>query len=116
VIRFLAKSVGSVWLQALEQTMKAMEVSPALRAFLMAEVRNEKAGGDTPSTLGSAADSLFQMPEDVLVDLNAEMRDLSGVKKSSLATELDELTEKFGIFFQVTDVLWPNEAIQTPTP
>lgn len=69
--------------------------SPVLEAFLAAEIRNADEGGDAPVTLGSARDSLVQMPDDVLRDLNPLIARL-GADRAGLLAEIDALVSRHG--------------------
>lgn len=73
--------------------------SPTLEQFLWAEIRNEEHGGDL-TTLGSALDSLHQMPEDVVADMSKGEASAEG-----LAMELKALIARFGADFEVEDHL-----------
>jgi hypothetical protein len=77
--------------------MEKFHVSPVLNSFFIAELNNENDGGDSPSTFGTALDSLKQMPKDIFRDINPEMR--SAYKKGdyeNAGRELNSLIEKFG--------------------
>jgi hypothetical protein len=45
-----------------------MTLTNAQINFFEVEIRNEREGGVSPSTLGSACESLEQAPEDVIID------------------------------------------------
>jgi len=80
--------------------MSEFDPSPTLEAFLWAEIRNEDDGGISPTTLESALDSLEQMPDEVLEDLNADIK-ASGVDGDALRKELVGLIERLGPDFEV---------------
>jgi len=80
--------------------MSDFDPSPTLEAFLWAEIRNEDDGGISPTTLESALDSLEQMPDDVLEELNVDIQ-ASGVDGDALRTELVGLIERLGPDFAV---------------
>ncbi len=44
------------------------EVSPELKEFFGVEIRNERAGGISPATVGSACDSWRQAPDDICLE------------------------------------------------
>lgn len=73
--------------------------SPQLEAFLAAEIRNERDGGDSPATLGTALGSLLQMPDDVLADLNQDISAM-GIHCNGLIAELRRLIAVFGRDFE----------------
>jgi len=75
--------------------------SPQLESFLVAEVRNEADGGVSPTTLGSALDSLLQMPEDVLEEELSDLIVATGVDACALESELRGLIGRFGGDFEV---------------
>jgi len=80
--------------------MSTFDPSPTLEAFLWAEIRNENDGGISPTTLESALDSLEQMPDEVLEELNADIK-ASGVDGDALRNELVGLIERLGPGFEV---------------
>jgi hypothetical protein len=53
-----------------------MKVSPRLYDFFQLEIRNERFGGDSPSTLASALDSAEQAPDHWFADLPGVRADL----------------------------------------
>lgn len=82
--------------------MKTFEPSAALKGFLAAELRNEAHGGDAPTTLGSAFDSLKQMPADVFKELNA---DTAAGDYLTVAGELNRAITEHGRDFEVAPVI-----------
>jgi hypothetical protein len=89
------------------------KVSSALEAFLAAEVRNEMDGGDSPTTLVTARDSLFQMGPDDLRSINAGTANAS---YDDLLSELTDLMDNFGYDFEVADKIDRNAGAQMVKP
>jgi hypothetical protein len=67
--------------------------TPALEAFLCAEIRNEDHGGESPTTLFSAMDSLYQISQESLREMNAGT---SEADRAQLMLELQNLIEVMG--------------------
>ena len=82
--------------------------SPLLEAFLAAEVRNEREGGTSPTTLATSVESLAQMPADVLRDLNGGT---AGADHGALTAELEGLISRFGWDFQVEEHVDPQAGV-----
>ena len=87
----------TISLEGAKESLRKKEptVTYRLRKFLEAEVANEAHGGDSPTTLGSALDSLNQMPDTVLADLLGETTGQLA-NSTSIHAELEALIQHFG--------------------
>ncbi|MAG28098.1 hypothetical protein CMI47_21440 [Candidatus Pacearchaeota archaeon] len=66
-----------------------------LQEFMDEEVANEAHGGDSPTTLGTALDSLHQMPDEVLAELLGEtLNELNA--QPSIHAELEAMIQAWG--------------------
>jgi hypothetical protein len=70
-------------------------VSKVLCLFLLKELENEQNGGDSPTTLGTAKDSLSQMGDRTIAEL---VGDDFNYRPSydGMRSELDQLVQKYG--------------------
>jgi hypothetical protein len=79
-----------------------LKTSAPLEAFLAAEVRNEEDGGISPATLGSALESLSQMDQEILANLNFATAEADYV---TLMGELSDLVSLHGRNFEIAETV-----------
>lgn len=87
------------------RVMERPTLNQAQKKFFCIELENEQAGGDSPSTLGSAYDSLQQAPDDVIIawcvdDTIKNRESVAHFSQSILA-----LREKYGADTYLLDVM-----------
>jgi hypothetical protein len=75
-----------------------MQLSEAMTRFFEVEIRNDHKAGNPPSKLDTAFSSLFQAPDDVVMDW-------CGGERDTLLGEINQLIAKYGLGEYLEDFL-----------